>query len=701
MTQVDAHSAPLPALPMARRWLGWPLVILFALLCVLAQGAVDWLQDYPSALQLPVAAWFNAVMDWFVDNFRPFFRAITLLFTYPMTWIRDLLQWLPWSATVLVIAGIAYKVRGPGLAAFTALSFVYVLMVGLWAPAMNSLALVFISVPLAVLVGFGLGVWGFVSPRAERVLMPLLDVAQTVPAFAYLLPILLLFGFGPVVGLVASVLFAFPPMVRNTILGLREVPSEIIESGQMSGATRGQLFWRVRFPAALRQILIGVNQTTMASLSMVIIASIIGGTADIGWEVLSTMRKAEFGASLVAGIVIALLAMVLDRLTAGLAETESRGMEHRGYAARHGFWIALAAATIAVIVLCPVLPVLENWPAGWHVNLASPLNTAIQSFILTFKPALETIKNSVIFFAMLPLKIGLDKAVSPFTWGFALQPWHTAVYTMLIVAGTALALRTGRTSLAVWTVLVGIVLYVGITDMPWLAVVAILVFFGWRMGGTKLAVSTALALAFLLVTGSWDKAMLSIHLATMAVLASFLIGTTLGIVASQKDWFSRFMRPINDTLQTMPPFVLLIPTVMLFKIGDFSALLAIISYAYVPAFRYTEHGLRHVSAEAVEAATSLGATPRQLLFQVRLPLALPNIMLGLNQTIMYGIAMLVIAALVGTSDLGQEVYIGLSAGNFGQGFVAGIGMAIIAITADRFCLAWQRNHATKIAKGTS
>ena len=151
----------------------------------------------------------------------------------------------------------------------------------------------------------------------------------------------------------------------------------------------------------------------------------------------------------------------------------------------------------------------------------------------------------------------------------------------------------------------------------------------------------------------------------------------------------------------MPPFVLLIPTVMLFKIGDFSALLAIISYAYVPAFRYTEHGLRHVPAEAVEAATSLGATPRQLLFQVRLPLALPNIMLGLNQTIMYGIAMLVIAALVGTRDLGQEVYIGLSAGNFGQGFVAGIGMAIIAITADRFCLAWQRNHASKIAKGTS
>ncbi|WP_282611115.1 proline/glycine betaine ABC transporter permease [Pelagibius sp. Alg239-R121] len=701
MSQADAIQTVPTAKVRADVRAGWLAVIVFALLCVLAQAQFDWLETFPEALQLPVEAWFNIGMDWIVANFRAVFQTVTLVFTYPMGWIRETLHWLPWSGFVLVMAALAFKARGAGLPVFTTLSLVYVLTVGLWTEAMNSFALVFISVPLAVLVGFVLGVWGFASKRVERALNPVLEIAQTVPAFAYLLPILLLFGFGPVVGLVASVLFAFPPMVRNTILGLRDVPSDIIESGQMSGANRAQLFWLVRFPAGRRQILVGVNQTTMASLSMVIIASMIGGTADIGWEVLSTMRKAEFGASLVAGIVIALMAMILDRITFGMAEREGRGLEHRGFLKRYGFWFAIAGSIALLIVLRPALPILGAWPETWQIDLAEPLDQAIQWFILAFKPLLEAMKNSVIFFVMLPLKIGLDKAVSPFTWGFGWQPWHTAVYAVLVLAGTVAAIHAGRVRLAIAVVLGALVLLVGIADMPWPASVAILVYFGWRMGGSGLATGTALALSFLLVSGSWDKAMLSIHLTTLAVLASFLIGTTLGIIAAQNDWFSRLMRPINDTLQTMPPFVLLIPIVMLFKIGDFTALLAIISYAYVPAFRYAEHGLRHVSKDVVEAATCIGATPMQLLLQVKLPLALPNIMLGLNQTIMYGMAMLVIAALVGTSDLGQEVYVGLSAGNFGQGFVAGLGMAIIAITADRFCRAWQRNHEARLQKGAA
>ncbi|MBE2278237.1 MAG: ABC transporter permease subunit [Rhodobacteraceae bacterium] len=679
--------------------MGWAAVILFALASVLAMPRVPWLADYPAAAELPVADWLNTAMTWVVANFRPVFQAITTLSTVPMGWVRDLLQWLPWSVFMLIMAATAFRAQGVGLALFTALGLIYTLLVGLWPQAMNSFALIFLSVPLAVLTGFLLGVWSFSSPRVERMLNPVLDVAQTVPAFAYLLPILLLFGFGPVVGLVASILFAFPPMVRNTVLGLREVPSTIIEVGQMSGATRGQLFWLVRFPAGLRQILIGVNQTTMASLSMVIIASMIGGTADIGWEVLSTMRKAEFGASLVAGAVIALMAMILDRITFGLAQSEGRTLGQRRFLRRHGFWAAVAAAALLLFLLCPVVPALGAWPHNWRIDLATPLDTAIGWFILTFKPLLEAIKNAALFFFVLPLKIGLDKAVSPFTWGFALQPWHAAVYSVLVLAGAFAASRRGQGALAATILLFGLVLYVGIADMPWPATVAVLVWFGWQMGGMPLAAGTGLALAFLLITGSWDKAMLSIHLTTLGVLAAFLIGTTLGIVAARNDWFSRIMRPINDTLQTMPAFVLLIPIVMLFKIGDFTALLAIVLYACVPAFRYAEHGLRQVSTETVEAATSLGATPMQLLFQVRLPLALPNLMLGLNQTIMYGISMLVITALVGTNDLGQEVYIGLSAGNFGQGFIAGIGMAIIAITADRFCRAWQYNHAAKLQKG--
>ena len=175
------------------------------------------------------------------------------------------------------------------------------------------------------------------------------------------------------------------------------------------------------------------------------------------------------------------------------------------------------------------------------------------------------------------------------------------------------------------------------------------------------------------------------------MLLAFGIGALVGILASEFDSLSAVLRPINDTLQTMPLFVILIPFVMIFKIGEFTALLAIMAYAIVPAIRYTEHGLRNVPAEVIEAATCFGCTRLQLLWRVKLPLAMPVMMLGLNQTIMFGVAMLVIAALVGTNGLGQRVYIGLGDGDFGVGMVAGIGMAFIAMIADRMTRAW--SHA--------
>ncbi|MFA9232049.1 MAG: ABC transporter permease, partial [Microgenomates group bacterium] len=297
----------------------WGAVLAAVLALALAQPQFPGLKAYPAEWTLPVTDWLNAGMDSFVGVFKPAFRALSAIMEYPLDWFSDFLGWLPWSVGVVIAVMIGHRAGGWPLAAFTFGALVYILLMGLWPDTMNSLALVAVSVPLAVAFGFALGVWGFHSPRVERFLTPLMDITQTVPAFAYLLPILILFGFGPVVGLIAGIIFAFPPMVKNTIVGLREVPSDIIESGLMSGATKGQLFFLVRCRAGLRQILLGVNQTTMAALNMIIVASIIGGSEDIGWRVLSTLRKAEFGESLVAGIVIALMAMVLDRITYGLA----------------------------------------------------------------------------------------------------------------------------------------------------------------------------------------------------------------------------------------------------------------------------------------------------------------------------------------------------------------------------------------------
>jgi glycine betaine/proline transport system permease protein len=459
----------------------------------------------------------------------------------------------------------------------------------------------------------------------------------------------------------------------------------------MSGATPRQLFWQVRIPAASRQLLLGVNQATMAAFSMVIIASIIGGTADIGWEVLSTMRKAQFGESVLAGIVIALLAMVMDRITAGLAMQESDDLaEDQGFAQRHRYWLIALGAGAACFAVAQFVPFLKVWPEAWRFYPADAMNDALTDFVAAWAPAIAQFKSLSFFYVMLPTRIGLEQTISPYSWGFELTTAHSLGYAVLMAAATLGAWRRWSARAAVVVAFFAILFYFGLTKLPWAALIAMAGLLAWQLGGRRLAIGTAAALIFLLIAGVWPQAMLSVYLCGIAVAISFALGTGIGILASEVGAVSAVVRPINDTLQTMPLFVILIPFVMIFKIGEFTALLAIIAYAIVPAIRYSEHGLRNLPKEVLEAGVSMGCTRWQLLWQVKLPLALPVLMLGLNQTIMYGIAMLVIAALVGTNGLGQQVYIGLGDGDFGVGMIAGIGMAIIAMIADRLTQSWSK-----------
>ena len=705
MATVSLPDTAAARLAQSRRldWLQAGVVALMLVLLALGDVA-GWLVAYPHEWIVPVTPWLNVLMNACVDLVGPAFRAVSAALDVPMTAVRELLNWLPWSVTLTLLTFVAWAVSGLRLAAFTFFAILYMVVIGFWHESMNSLALVAITVPAAVGIGFGLGALAFVSKRAERVITPTLDLMQTVPAFAYLLPILLLFGFGPVVGMIASVLYAFPPTVRNTVLGLSRVSPEVIEAGLMAGATPRQLFWRIRTPSARRQILLGVNQTTMAAFSMVIIASIIGGTADIGWEVLLTMRKALFGESLLVGIVIALMAMVMDRITfaAATAEPEAPGGAgwNWGLRARHRNALIAAGLAVGVAVLATLLPFLKEYPKGWEVYPAQYLNDFVTWLVVEHARTINFIKSCAFFFVMLPVKMGLDQTITPFTWGFEFSVPLRVGYGLAAAALVArVALRRGIGSASLVAFL-AILLYFGITRLPWPAMLAMAALLGWQLGGRRLALGTAAAFGFLIVAGVWPQTMLSFYLCGLAVLLSFALGTGLGILASEFDGVSAFLRPINDTLQTMPLFVLLIPFVMIFKIGEFTALLAIMAYAIVPAIRYAEHGLRNVPADVVEAATCFGCTRRQLLWRVKLPIAMPVMMLGLNQTIMFGIAMLVIAALVGTSGLGQQVYIGLSDGDFGVGIVAGIGMAFIAMIADRMTQAMSRTYESRFGLRT-
>ncbi len=222
-----------------------------------------------------------------------------------------------------------------------------------------------------------------------------------------------------------------------------------------------------------------------------------------------------------------------------------------------------------------------------------------------------------------------------------------------------------------------------LTSTPPLIFLAVLFIIGWRAASWKVGLFAVIAFAFVGFMGVWYELMITLSLVATAVLFCLLIGVPLGILCSRKDWFYTGMRPVLDIMQTTPPFVYLVPAVMLFSIGNVPGLIATIIFAMPPTIRLTNLGIRQVQTEFIEAATAFGSTPRQILWKVQLPLALPTIMAGLNQTIMLSLSMVVIAAIIGAGGLGLEVYAGLERLNIGQAFVGGIGIVLLAMVLDR------------------
>ena len=690
--------APLaPALPRvlridARLW-PWLAALSFMLVCVAFRNSAPWLVDYPKDWVVPLAPWINWLADWVVYLLQPLFRATAAALEAPMRTMRAALAWLPWPAVMLVVVAVALRAGGRRLALFALATLTYILLAGYWRASMNTLALVSLAVPLSVLLGFMLGVLGYRVKRARHVIDVALDLMQTVPAFAYLIPLLLLFGFGPVVGLIASAIYALAPMVRNTMLGLELVPSAISEAGTMSGCTPTQRFWHVEVPAAMPQLLVGLNQTTNAALSMVIIAAIIGGFEDIGWEVLSSMRKAEFGQSLLSGLVIALLAILIDRIMLGFVETHRRSGPVTARLRGRYFWYLIAGLLAAGMVLALVAPGggMPMPDASARVGI-SVLNEALLGLVRDHADRLEAIKNGVLYGLMLPLRIGISGSASPAIWGFSLTPGLKLGYvTLLLAAAGALAVRMSWRQ-AVAAIVAGTILFYGFLGFPWPAFIVLVGLLAYDAAGARVAAFSVSGLAFILLTGLWTPFMQSAYLCALAVLLCIVIGGGLGLWAAHSDRVSAVLRPIADALQTMPQFVFLIPALMFFKVGDFTALIAVMLYAIVPPIRYVEHGVRNVRPDVVEAARQMGATPSQLLWQVKLPLALPVVMLGINQTIMAALSMLAIAALVGTRDLGQQVYVALGKADAGLGLIAGLSIALVAMISDRIIQNWSRQR---------
>ena len=359
-----------------------------------------------------IAAAINNGIDAFVIVFKPALRAVAGALDWAVRALQSLLHATPWPFIVIAVTWLAWRLQGAGLAALCGGAVLYMALSGYWLKSMNTLSMVGVAVPLALAVGFGLGVLGAKSRRANAVLQPTLDLMQTIPTFAYLAPLVVLFGFGPVPGVLASMIYAAPPMTRNVMLGLRGVPQELREVSSMSGTTAWQRFRFIEMPCAKHQILVGINQLVLASLSMVIIAAVIGGFDDIGREVLVATNKgsARFGQALAAGIVIVLLAVVIDRLTRAAATRRNTPTAADSKGAKVGIPLVWHLAGLVAVLFVSLLYKMESdalavVSAVFFRFGEVAVNEWLRAFIATHGMTLDAIKNNALVYLLLPMRI--------------------------------------------------------------------------------------------------------------------------------------------------------------------------------------------------------------------------------------------------------------------------------------------------------
>ncbi|WP_236232911.1 ABC transporter permease [Pseudomonas tohonis] len=276
--------------------------------------------------KLDLGSWVNDVVQHLLDNYSGAFENIGAVVSGFSELIERFLMWPPAWLVIAVFVGLGLWRIGVKFALFTALAFVLIVLTGFWEQTVVTLGLTFSSTLISLLLGVPLGIWAAKSERVAYIIRPILDFMQTMPAFVYLIPAAMLFGLGRVPGIIATVIFAMPPAVRLTSLGIRQVNKEIVEAGQSFGCTSWQLLYKVQLPNAMPSIMAGVNQTIMMALSMVIIASMVGA-GGLGNDVLASIQRLDIGLGFESGMAVVLLAIILDRITEsfGTPQTASRG----------------------------------------------------------------------------------------------------------------------------------------------------------------------------------------------------------------------------------------------------------------------------------------------------------------------------------------------------------------------------------------
>jgi glycine betaine/proline transport system permease protein len=280
--------------------------------------------EFPEKIYIPMEKWIDFIMDWVLINLAGIFDAIGLAILKVLLIIEKVLLWVPWPVVLLLVGVAAWRSMGKLRHGVLMAALIFMIGVfGYWDDSMRTLAIVIASVAVSLFIGFPLGVFMARSDRVQAILQPFLDAMQTMPSFVYLIPAMMLFGLGKVPAVFATVIYAVPPVIRLTDVGIRGVPETVVEAARSFGASDRQVLFDVQLPLAFPSIMVGINQTTMMALAMVVIASMIGARG-LGLEVLKAINRIEIGHGFTAGLSIVFLAIVIDRITNAFATKQQK-----------------------------------------------------------------------------------------------------------------------------------------------------------------------------------------------------------------------------------------------------------------------------------------------------------------------------------------------------------------------------------------